>query len=138
MPLFPHEIIEKQRKENEQELQTRIKAIPEMNIYYDIQVLAENYGFTSTEAYNYLALFTPENCTKTLINQMLDEIEEDVLFDWEVDTDRTKRTFQREEYHYTNPNKPFTIEIDIVISQCKIIETGRKIPETKTVCNLPD
>ena len=79
MPLFPYEIIAKQKKDAEKALQERINLLPQMNIYYDIQVLAETYGFTSNEPYSYVSLFTPKNCTKTLINQMIDEIEEEIL-----------------------------------------------------------
>ena len=136
MLIFPHEMIKREREYAERTIQRIKKNLPKLNLYYDITALAYNHGFTGDYSNYSVSLYIPEGYTIQHIHDLLDDIEEEILFDWELDVKNTRKYTSSQEYVYMNASKPFDIKIFIRNPHCKTVKTGKMIEEIRLECNL--
>lgn len=68
------------------------------------------------------------------IQPFLDEVEEDILYDWTLDPDMSHSTPSMHTYYYGNTKNNDTLYVYFHNSNCRYIETGKMIPETIQVC----
>jgi hypothetical protein len=97
--------------------------------------LAINHNALVNEDTNYFVSAHLNEMTSFTFHDIVDEIEDNFLIDYEFDIDRSNVGNGVHAYYWNHKTKDTFINIDFHPKSCNAVPTGKLIPETKRVCS---
>ena len=137
MTLLSHyEFMVKRERNHQKETKELTKRKDIFNLMRDIGTAwqLENPDRTVYQYACDLDLYRVKEDKLSCIQYFLDDLEDNILYDWKLDLDRGVSIASQQSYYYNKPESDF-LKITFQNLNCRIIETGKMIPEVMMVCD---